>query len=68
MEAVEFVVVRNHEGQYSIWDATRAVPAGWDVQGPPAPKEACLQYIRENWTDMTPASLRLARAEHLDAR
>ena len=53
-----YVVVRNHEGQYSIWDSERDVPAGWEVQAPPASKEACLEYIRQHWTDMTPLSLR----------
>ncbi len=58
MEDVMYVVVRNHEGQYSIWDSERPVPAGWDVQAAAAPKEQCLEFIRANWTDMTPLSLR----------
>ena len=64
MEEVNFVVVRNHEGQYSIWDSERAVPAGWDVQAPAASKDVCLEYIRNHWVDMTPLSLR----EQSDAR
>lgn len=58
MEKVLFVVVKNHEDQYSIWSADRIVPAGWVVQGEPRPKDDCLEYIRTVWTDMTPASLR----------
>ena len=59
MEEITYVVVRNHEGQYSIWDSERDVPSGWDVQAPPAPKEACLDFIRQHWLDMTPLSLRI---------
>lgn len=60
MEDTTYVVVRNHEGQYSIWASDRAVPAGWDVQAPAASKEACLDYIRTHWTDMTPWSVKNA--------
>jgi MbtH protein len=58
-----YVVVRNHEGQYSIWGCERPVPLGWDVQMEASAKETCLQFIRKNWTDMTPLSLRTQ--EHL---
>ena len=58
MDDMTYLVVRNHEGQYSIWDSEREVPAGWDVQTPPATKEQCLEFIRMHWTDMTPLSLR----------
>ncbi|MEW2526415.1 MbtH family NRPS accessory protein [Streptomyces sp. NPDC047071] len=54
----DFLVVRNVEEQYSIWPAGRDVPAGWEVIGPPRPKDACLTHIAEVWTDMRPASLR----------
>jgi MbtH protein len=62
MDKALFVVVKNHEDQYSIWSADRAVPAGWTVQGDPRPKEDCLEYINIVWTDMAPASLRKATA------
>lgn len=55
-----YEVVINHEGQYSIWAAGKAVPAGWDKVGCSGSKDTCLEYIRENWTDMRPASLRMA--------
>jgi MbtH protein len=55
----EYVVVRNHEEQYSIWRADSEPPAGWETVGPPRAKEACLDYIEEVWTDMRPLSLRL---------
>jgi len=53
-----YIVVRNHEDQYSIWRAGRAVPDGWQPVGAPAARSACLDRIAELWTDMRPASLR----------
>ena len=58
MEEVTYVVVCNHEGQYSIWDSERPVPSGWEVRAPAASKVLCLEYIRQHWVDMTPLSLR----------
>jgi MbtH protein len=54
----EYVVVRNHEEQYSIWWTDRELPAGWTVAGPSGSKESCLAYIDTVWTDMRPLSLR----------
>jgi MbtH protein len=53
-----FVVVINHEEQYSIWPEYKAIPAGWKPVGKAASKQACLDYINESWTDMRPLSLR----------
>ena len=58
-----YKVVMNHEEQYSIWPEDRENPLGWDdvkkdgevVSGP---KQECLDYIKEVWTDMRPLSLR----------
>jgi len=57
-----YAVVMNHEEQYSIWRADRAVPAGWKEVGKQGRKEECLAYINEVWTDMRPLSLRRAMA------
>lgn len=57
------LVVRNAEEQYSIWPAGRTVPDGWDVVTDAKPKDECLAYIAEVWTDMRPASLRRSMAE-----
>lgn len=57
---VPYLVVRNHEEQYSIWRADKAVPAGWDVVGEPDTRARCLARINELWTDLRPASLRRA--------
>jgi MbtH protein len=53
-----FVVVVNHEEQYSIWPEYKAIPAGWKPVGKAGSKQACLDYINETWTDMRPLSLR----------
>ena len=55
-----YQVVVNHEEQYSIWPADRAMPPGWTAVGPSGPKAECLAYIEEVWTDMRPLSLRRA--------
>jgi MbtH protein len=53
-----YVVVWNHEQQYSIWWAGRPLPAGWEAVGKTGTKDECLAYIDEVWTDMRPLSLR----------
>lgn len=53
-----YSVVINHEEQYSIWLTDRALPAGWHAVGVNGPKEECLAYIKETWTDMRPLSVR----------
>ena len=56
--AEHFVVVRNAEDQYSIWPSHKEIPAGWTPAGKAGPKDVCLAYINEVWTDMRPLSLR----------
>ena len=58
----DYVIVRNHEDQYSIWRADWSLPAGWEQVGEPGGRSACLDRINELWTDMRPASLRAAMA------
>jgi MbtH protein len=52
-------VVVNHEEQYSIWPTYRIIPNGWRAVGQSGPKQDCLAYIKEVWTDMRPLSLRI---------
>lgn len=51
-------VVVNYEEQYSIWPEYKEVPIGWRTVGKSGPKQECLDYIRDVWTDMRPLSLR----------
>ena len=54
----EFIVLINHEEQYSLWQAGKTIPNGWQAVGPTGSKETCLEYVKQVWTDMRPKSLR----------
>src|ERR1700730_7501563 len=54
----QYVVVVNHEEQYSIWLADRDVPPGWRQEGMTGTRSDCLEHINKVWTDMRPLSLR----------
>ena len=58
----EYIVVVNHEEQYSIWPTFRPVPNGWSEAGIRGSKEQCLSHIEKVWTDITPKSVREALA------
>ena len=51
-------VVVNDEEQYSIWPSHKEVPDGWRKTEKTGPKQECLDYVNEVWTDMRPKSLR----------
>ncbi len=53
-----FLVVVNHEEQYSIWLADREPPAGWRAPGFTGTRQECLDHIDQVWTDMRPLSTR----------
>lgn len=61
MEGFEsFVVVVNHEEQYSIWPTELPVPDGWRPLDCRGAKDSCLAYIEQHWIDMRPLSAREA--------
>ncbi|RPI02127.1 MAG: MbtH family protein [Calditrichaeota bacterium] len=60
-------VVMNHEEQYSIWPVDKEIPLGWKTVGKSGPKQECLDYIKEVWTDMRPLSLRKKMQEQAKA-
>lgn len=54
-----FIVLVNHEEQYSIWPHWKPVPGGWTaVEGVKGNKQTVLEYVEKTWTDMRPLSLR----------
>ena len=53
----EYLVLVNHEGQYSLWPSFREIPAGWSAVGPRSKRTECLAWIDHNWTDLRPLSL-----------
>lgn len=57
-DATNYIVVMNHEEQYSIWPSYKEIPLGWKDVGKSGLKPECLAYINEMWTDMRPLSLR----------
>ncbi|MBB4774403.1 MULTISPECIES: MbtH family protein [Actinomadura] len=58
-----YLVLVNDEGQHSLWPSFAEVPAGWTVAKNEDTRQACLDYIDENWTDMRPKSLIEAMGE-----
>ncbi|MCX5381000.1 MbtH family protein [Streptomyces sp. NBC_00091] len=58
-----YLVLVNDEEQYSLWPAFAEVPSGWRTALDESPRDTCLAYIEEHWTDMRPRSLRVAMGE-----
>ncbi|CAM5645706.1 MbtH family protein [Streptomyces atroolivaceus] len=52
-----YLVLVNDEGQHSLWPAFAEVPAGWTVAHQEDTRQACLEYVERNWTDLRPKSL-----------
>ncbi|MGP3948725.1 MbtH family protein [Streptomyces sp. 7N604] len=52
-----YFVLRNDEGQHSLWPAFAEMPAGWTAVFGEDSRQACLDYVDEHWTDMRPNSL-----------
>jgi MbtH protein len=57
-----FLVLVNDEEQHSLWPSKLAVPAGWRTVHGEDTRQACLDYIEANWTDLRPLSARRASA------
>ena len=53
-----FYVLVNDEEQHSLWPAFAEIPAGWRLAFGDAPRDACVQFVEQNWSDMRPKSLR----------
>ena len=54
----EFTVLINHEAQYGIWPADKPVPEKWRAVGVTGSRDDCLAFVRREWTDMRPLSVR----------
>jgi MbtH protein len=53
-----FMVLVNEEEQYSLWPAFAAVPVGWTIVLGETSRDECMQFIKLNWKDLRPKSLR----------
>ncbi|MET9182088.1 MbtH family protein [Kitasatospora aureofaciens] len=58
-----YLVLVNQENQHSLWPAFIDVPAGWTTVHGPDNRQACVDHVEANWTDMRPASLIAAMTE-----
>jgi uncharacterized protein YbdZ (MbtH family) len=56
-EAGTYHVLKNEEGQYSLWPSFVDVPKGWTIVHESDNRAACLAFIEQHWTDMRPMSL-----------
>jgi uncharacterized protein YbdZ (MbtH family) len=54
-----FLVLVNDEEQHSLWPSSMTVPDGWRIAHDSDTRQACLDYIEENWTDLRPRSARV---------
>ena len=52
-----FLVLVNDEGQHSLWPSFAEVPAGWHTASGPTDRQAALDYVERNWTDLRQRSL-----------
>ena len=57
MEDTLYTVVVNSEKQYSICNAKKILPIGWEEEGTTGSKEECLTHIKNVWSDIRPKSL-----------
>ncbi|WP_438445410.1 MbtH family protein [Gorillibacterium sp. sgz5001074] len=53
-----YCVLVNGEGQHSLWPGFLAAPQGWSQVFGQANRQACLDYVRDHWSDMRPLSVR----------
>jgi MbtH protein len=55
---IDYKVLVNKEGQYCIWPEMKPVPLSWEEAGHSGSKQEVLEWVKTNWTDMRPVSLR----------
>nr|WP_308409578.1 MbtH family NRPS accessory protein [Streptomyces sp. A3M-1-3] len=53
-----YQVLVNHEEQYALYPAVRALPDGWTPAGFTGTEDECAAHVDAHWTDTRPLSLR----------
>ena len=53
-ETLDFIVLVNAQQQHSLWPNFKAIPQGWTSVFGPSSRNACLDYVEMNWTDLRP--------------
>ncbi|MGI5186152.1 MbtH family protein [Dactylosporangium sp. CA-152071] len=51
-----FVILANAAQRLSLWPASIPVPAGWSVAFGPRERAACMNYAKDTWTHLRPAT------------
>lgn len=51
-----FYILRNAQGQFSLWPQQCALSAGWDIVCQPQSQESCQQWLEAHWRTLTPAN------------
>lgn len=59
----QYIVLINHEEQYSLWPKGVDIPAGWHAAGKEGTREECGAFVDSEWIDMRPLSLRKAHSK-----
>jgi MbtH protein len=67
-EDANYFVLINEEGQHSLWPVFVDVPEGWEITFGEDKRQACLDFIENNWTDMRPKSLIRQMEAHAAAK
>lgn len=57
IEDASYLVLVNRLGQHSLWPEVIDVPSGWQVVFGGGTRQACLDYVAANWTDILPRNL-----------
>jgi MbtH protein len=56
-ESAPFLILINHQRQYSIWPEIVPIPSGWEVAQSARSRQHCMEWLEHNWTDLRPYSL-----------
>lgn len=48
-EDLDYKILVNHLGQYSLWPETKPAPTGWTEVGPSGAKADLLEWVNETW-------------------
>ena len=51
-----FYILRNAQGQFSLWPQQCLLPAGWDIVCQPQSQASCQQWLEAHWRTLTPAN------------
>ena len=49
-------ILRNGQGQFSLWPQQCVLPAGWDIVCQPQSQASCQQWLEAHWRTLTPTN------------